>query len=272
MLIKIDKIMLGVFLSLIVLSLGIHCQGVGKFAPGPELPVPGVVEEAEESPVVTIPDFSSMVDVKAKKSAFFDFLLPMVQKENDTILQNRQQIMALSSQSELTEKDRSWLADMARKYRIRDVSAFDELFFAELLTCVDMIPASLALAQSANETAWGTSRFARQGNNFFGQWCFNPGCGIVPGSRPQGQSYEVQKFKDVAASVRAYMHNLNTNHQYRSMRQLREQRRVSQEPFTGADLAHGLRAYSIRGEEYIEELLSMINSNKLLQYDLNSQG
>ncbi|WP_257293847.1 glucosaminidase domain-containing protein [Endozoicomonas sp. YOMI1] len=272
MLNKIDKIMLGVFLALLVLSLGIHWQGVGRFVSGPELPVSGAVKEAEESHVVTIPDFSSMVDVKTKKSAFFGFLLPMVQKENDTILQNRQRIMALSCQSELTDKDRSWLADMGRKYRMRDVSVYDELFFAELLTFVDIIPASLALAQSANETAWGTSRFARQGNNFFGQWCFSPGCGIVPEARPEGETYEVQKFEDVAASVRAYMHNLNTNHQYRAMRKLREQRRVSQEPVTGADLAYGLRAYSIRGEEYIEELLSMINSNKLLQYDLNSQG
>ncbi|WP_422450845.1 MULTISPECIES: glucosaminidase domain-containing protein [unclassified Endozoicomonas] len=270
MLNKIDKIMLGVFLALIVLSLVIHWQG--KFASGPEIPEPVAVEKTEALPVVTIPDFSSMVDVKAKKSAFFGFLLPMVQEENDTILQNRLRIMALSSQSELTENDQLWLADMGKKYRIGDVSAFDEPFFARLLASVDMIPASLALAQSANETAWGTSRFARQGNNFFGQWCFRPGCGIVPGARPAGESYEVQKFKDVAASVRAYMHNLNTNHQYRALRQLREQKRVSQEPVTGADLAHGLRAYSIRGEEYIEELLSMINSNQLLRYDLNNQG
>ncbi|WP_083232496.1 glucosaminidase domain-containing protein [Endozoicomonas atrinae] len=272
MLNKIDKIMLGVLLALLVLSGGIHWHLVGEKAVEPELPVAVVVEEAEELPVGTVPDFSSMVDVKAKKSAFFGFLLPMVQKENDTILQNRQRVIALSSQSELTENDQSWLSDMGRKYRMRDVSAFDEIFFGELLTRVDMIPASLALAQSANETAWGTSRFARQGNNFFGQWCFSPGCGIVPGARPQGETYEVQKFEDVAASVSAYMHNLNTNHQYKTLRQLREQRRVSKEPVTGADLAHGLQAYSIRGVEYVEELLSMINSNKLLQYDLNDKG
>ncbi|WP_257264288.1 glucosaminidase domain-containing protein [Endozoicomonas sp. ONNA2] len=267
---NIDKIMLGVLLALIVLSLGVHCQG--KFVSGPELPVSGLIEKAEDSSVVTIPDFGSMVDVKAKKSAFFGFLLPLVQKENDRILQNRQRIIALSSQSELTEKDRLWLADIGKKYRIRDISAIDPRFFTQLLTCVDRIPASLALAQSANETAWGTSRFARQGNNFFGQWCFTPGCGIVPGARPEGETYEVQKFKDVAASVHAYMHNLNTNGQYKALRELREQKRARQEPVTGADLVHGLRAYSARGDEYVQELLSMINSNKLLQYDLHSQG
>ncbi|WP_257283964.1 glucosaminidase domain-containing protein [Endozoicomonas sp. SESOKO1] len=271
MLNKIDKIMLGVLPALFALSLGLHWPE-GKSAVEPELPESVVIEQAEEPPVVTIPDFGSMVDVKAKKSAFFNFLLPMVQQENDVILQSRRRIIALSLQSALSEKDQSWLADMGRKYRIQDVSAFDKMFFEALLSCVDMIPASLALAQSANETAWGTSRFARQGNNFFGQWCFTPGCGIVPGARPEGETYEVQKFKDVAASVRAYMHNLNTNHQYKAMRQLREQRRIRQEPFTGADLAHGLQAYSIRGTEYIEELLSMINSNKLQQYDLHGQG
>lgn len=271
MLNKIDKIMLGVLPALFLLSSGLHWPE-GKSAAEPELPESVVVEQLEESPVVTIPDFGSMLDVKAKKSAFFDFLLPMVQKENDTILQNRQRVIALSSQSALSEKDQSWLADTAKKYRIQDVSAFDKMFFDELLRCVDMIPASLALAQSANETAWGTSRFARQGNNFFGQWCFTPGCGIVPGARPEGETYEVQKFKDVAASVRAYMHNLNTNRQYRALRQLREQRRIRHEPITGVDLVHGLQAYSIRGTEYIEELLSMINSNKLQQYDLHGQG
>ncbi|WP_419535375.1 glucosaminidase domain-containing protein [Endozoicomonas sp.] len=272
MLNKIDKIMLGVLLALLVLSGGVHWRGETELPVEPEIVAPEVVESVEEKPVVAIPDFSDILDVKAKKSAFFGFLLPMVQEENDTILQNRERIVALSSQSVFSESSRTWLTDMARKYRIRDVATFDEAFFQKLLTRVDTIPASLALAQSANETAWGTSRFARQGNNFFGQWCFSSGCGIVPGSRPEGEIYEVQKFEDVAASVSAYMHNLNTNHQYRVLRELREQKRESQAPVTGADLAHGLQAYSIRGDEYVKELLSMINSNKLLQYDLGDQG
>ncbi|KEI72552.1 glucosaminidase domain-containing protein [Endozoicomonas elysicola] len=272
MLNKIDKIMLGVLLALLVLSGGVHWRGERELPVEPEVTAHEVVEEVQEKPITAIPDFSDMLDVKAKKSAFFGFLLPMVQQENDTILKNRERVIALSSLSGFSEQDKVWLAEMAKKYRLRDVRVFDEAFFQALLTRVDTIPASLALAQSANETAWGTSRFARQGNNFFGQWCFSPGCGIVPGSRPEGETYEVQKFEDVAASVSAYMHNLNTNHQYRTLRELREQRRVSQEQFTGADLAHGLQAYSIRGAEYIEELLSMINSNKLLQYDLGDQG
>ncbi|USE34942.1 glucosaminidase domain-containing protein [Endozoicomonas sp. SCSIO W0465] len=269
MLNKIDKVMLGVLLALPLVSLGIHYQDADEAAVASE---PVAVAEVETLSVLAIPDFASMVDVKAKKRAFFGFLLPIVQQENDTILQHRQRIIALSSLSALTEQDQSWLADMGRKYRLPDIATFDARFFAALLSRVDTIPASLALAQSANESAWGTSRFARQGNNFFGQWCFTPGCGIVPAARPAGETYEVQMFEDVAASVRAYMHNLNTNHQYQAMRQIREQRRISQESVTGADLAHGLQAYSIRGKAYIEELLSMINSNKLLQYDVNDPG
>lgn len=267
---KIDKIMLGVLLALLVLSGGVHWREDTESLVELEIAAFEMFGEAKQKPVVEMPDFSNILDVKAKKSAFFGFLLPIVQKENDTILQHRDKIIGFSFQSDLSESSRTWLADIAKKYGIRDVSTFDEAFFQKLLARVDIIPASLTLAQSGNESAWGTSRFARQGNNFFGQWCFSPGCGIVPESRPDGETYEVQKFEDVTASVSAYMHNLNTNHRYRVLRELREQIRKSQKPVTGAELAHSLRAYSIRGDEYVKELLSIINSNKLLLYDLEN--
>nr|MDT0250741.1 glucosaminidase domain-containing protein [Endozoicomonas sp.] len=247
MLNKLDKIMLAVLLALLVTSGGIHWQDRVEQPVEPEAVAQVAVGEVAAQPESMVPDFGSMMDVKAKKNAFFGYLHPLVEKENDVILKNRQHIIALSSLAELTENDKVWLANLAKKYRLRAVSVFDEAFFQALLTRVDMIPPSLALAQSANETAWGTSRFARQGNNFFGQWCFSSGCGIVPAARPEGKTYEVQKFEDVAASVRAYMHNLNTNHQYEVLRELRGKRRITKAFITGPVLAHGLYAYSIRG-------------------------
>lgn len=272
MLNKIDKIMLGILLALL-LSGGIYWHDMRNIPAEPaisKVEVPAVVEVVAAKAV--IPDFGSMVDVKAKKSAFFGFLLPIIQKENDTILQNRKRIITVSAHAELTEDNQAWLLEIAERYGLRDVQTFNATFFQELLNRVDTIPASLALAQSANETGWGTSRFARLGNNFFGQWCFSPGCGIVPESRPEGKTYEVRRFDDVAASVRAYMYNLNTHHLYQGLRQQRELHRERQLPVTGAHLAHGLQAYSTRRGEYVEELLSMINSNKLLQYDLGDQA
>ncbi len=149
-----------------------------------------------------------------------------------------------------------------------DVTALDAPFFTELLTRVDVLPPSLVLAQSANESAWGTSRFAREGNNFFGQWCFTRGCGMVPRARGEGAVHEVEAFPDAVVSVRSYLRNLNSHGMYQQLRDLRAGQRQKQEPVTGVLLAGGLKGYSSRGDEYIKELVAMINFNRLEQYDL----
>ncbi len=262
MLNKIDNIMLTSLLVLLLSASWLH-------RPKEPLPQPEVTVEENNLPLEVIPDFATITDVKAKKRAFFSYLQPLVEEANAAILQNRHQILGLSTQAELSQTERDWLYKLASEYRLPHEGVFDKAFFHQLLMRVDTVPPSLALAQSANETAWGTSRFARQGNNFFGQWCFKPGCGIVPNARPQGKTYEVQKFVDVVASVRAYMHNLNTNHQYEAFRELRLGQRKWNKPIIGTVLAHGLHAYSIRGGDYVDELILIINSNKLLQYDIN---
>ena len=136
-----------------------------------------------------------------------------------------------------------------------------------LLRRVDVVPPSLALAQAANESAWGTSRFARDGNNYFGQWCFEQGCGLVPKRRDEGRAHEVATFSSPVESVERYMANLNTHDAYRPLRERREQLRESEAPITGIQLAAGLEKYSERGEEYIAELRSMIRFNNLGAYD-----
>ncbi|WP_299726360.1 glucosaminidase domain-containing protein [uncultured Endozoicomonas sp.] len=263
MLNRVDKLMLSTLLVLTLLS--------GWYLwPLPTNELQEVVE-LKEIPS-HLPDFGSIVDVKSKKSAFFDYVLPMVERENQVILQNRQQLLELSAKTTLSEDEAGWVKSLAKRYRLKSIETVDRALFETLLPRVDIIPASLALAQSANESAWGTSRFATQGNNFFGQWCFSPGCGIVPSGRPEGKTYEVQKFETVYASVQAYMHNLNTNHSYQSLRAMRESNREKRLPVTGVNLAQGLGAYSIRGDDYIQELIAMINSNELIQYDDDDQG
>lgn len=258
---KIDNIMLASLLVLLLLASWINRSK------GP-LTAPKVVVEEENAPIEVVPDFATITDVKAKKQAFFGYLQPFIEAANGAILQTRNQVLGLSAQVELSLSEREWLFKLAKEYRLSHPGVVDETFFHQLLMRVDTIPPSLALAQSANESAWGTSRFARQGNNFFGQWCFKQGCGLVPGARPEGKIYEVQKFADVEASVKSYMHNLNTNHQYEAFRELRLGRRKYNKPIIGTVLAHGLHAYSIRGGDYVDELVLIINSNKLLQYDL----
>ncbi|WP_172408431.1 glucosaminidase domain-containing protein [Marinobacter sp. es.048] len=128
-------------------------------------------------------------------------------------------------------------------------------------------PPSLALAQAANESAWGTSGFAREGNNFFGQWCFEKGCGLVPGERPAGRDYEVEVFASAEESLHAYMRNLNRHDAYSKLRSIREDLRNKGETVTGEALAQGLGDYSAQGDEHVSLVLTLISNNNLTRYD-----
>ena len=109
-----------------------------------------------------------------------------------------------------------------------------------MLKRVDITPLLLVLAQSANESNWGQSRFARQGNNMFGQWCFRKGCGLVPNRRESGKQHEVAAFETVNASVRSYLNNINSSRAYGRLRDLRQRARRRGERPTAEDLAAGL--------------------------------
>ncbi|MRI32488.1 flagellar biosynthesis protein FlgJ [Endozoicomonas sp. OPT23] len=229
-------------------------------------------KKPEPKPVPSdIPDFAGILDVKKKKAAFFSYMKTMVDQENYRLEQVRDRILRLQQAESRSEQDNAWLLKTARSYRLKSITIVDSRLFEALLNRVDEIPASLALVQAANESAWGTSRFAKQANNLYGQWCFSEGCGVIPEGRPEGKTYEVRKFKSPLASVRSYMFNLNTSHHYEALREMRAGRRGMGEAVTGPVLAHGLYAYSIRGSAYVDELIAMINSNDLLKYDLNEQ-
>lgn len=209
------------------------------------------------------------VSVQAKKDRFFGFLAPLVEQENQRILGVRQRLKTLLAQinngATLHEADRTWVENLGKDYRVP--IALDEAgegaYVTRLLKRVDVIPLSLALSQSANESAWGTSRFAVEGNNYFGQWCFEPGCGLVPEGRPKGKKYEVAAFDDPYGSVRAYIKNLNSHPMYQELRDIRAELRTYGETPSGSALSEGLERYSARGEAYIDELQSMIRFNNL---------
>lgn len=213
-----------------------------------------------------LPDFKRYSDVTEKKAAFFSYLYSRTVLVNSRILLQRQHLLELQSKDTLSEDDIRWLAGQAERLRVDEENGSEEMF-QRLLRRLDTIPPSLVLAQAANESAWGTSRFARQGNNLFGQWCFSRGCGLVPLSRPEGASYEVARFRSAYHSVRAYVQNLNRHPAYHELRVLREKAHSSGEYPTGSELAAGLSDYSERGHEYIRELRSMIRYNNLLWYD-----
>ena len=213
----------------------------------------------------SLPDFSDYDDVQAKKLEFFEFLLPLVDEENDRLLELRTRLSYIYEHvrwdQEIDMEDRLWLHDVIQEFRIPETDVQSEEFWSIALRRVDAVPDHLVLAQAANESAWGTSRFAREGNNLFGQWCFREGCGLVPNDRPDGASYEVARFDSVNESVGSYMHNLNTGRTYQELREIRAAARLEGNEPDALAMAGGLMSYSERGEDYIRELRSMIRYN-----------
>jgi len=210
-------------------------------------------------------------DITLKKEAFFMGLLPMVLISNEEIAQQRataMRLFKLQQQRTLSSAEKSTLAQLAASYKVKGNVLNEPDKQAELIKRMDIIPPSLVLAQAANESAWGSSRFARLGNNLFGEWTFTPGTGIVPKGRPPGANYEVRKFSSIYASIKSYMKNLNTNAAYRELRSIRADLRKANKEIDGLSLAFGLKRYSQRGGAYINEIQSMIRQNSL--HNLNA--
>lgn len=233
-----------------------------------------IIEQQRKVGIYTeVPDFNEYTDVRDKKQAFFQFLAPLVRAENMLIEEQRGNLLTLyhrwqADPSALTVDDLELLEQLAVEYRTEfDVTTESEMF-SVLLRRVDVVPETLVLVQAANESGWGTSRFARDGLNFFGQWCFSDGCGIVPEQRLEGMNHEVRKFKSVNASIRAYLRNINTHAAYLDLRLLREQRRAEGLDIRALDLTPGLLSYSERGEAYIDELNAMIRVNRPIIVEL----
>ena len=216
-----------------------------------------------------LPDFSVYEDTNKKKSAFFSFLLPLVEIENAKLKKQRNKLLKIkthfNTHQSLPPAYKRQLAIWGARYLPDD--AIDEPDTAKNIAILELringVPPSLVLAQAANESAWGTSRFAKEANNLFGEWCFEPGCGIVPANRNANARHEVRKFAGVYSSISAYFYNINTHRAYKQLRETRLNLENAGKPVTGYALAGGLKNYSEKGALYIKELRQMIISNEL---------
>ncbi len=216
----------------------------------------------------TLPSDLHRVDgVIEKKHIFFLSLLPMVLLANEEISAQRAQaeelLHRLERDGHLSPEENSQLLGLQREYAVAGDLYLDPDLRRELLERIDVIPPSLVLAQAATESAYGTSRFARRANNLFGEWTFLPGTGLVPLERPEGATYEIRRFPNVAASLHSYLRNINTHWAYRNFRHKRAQIRAAGKPLRGLDLADGLDRYSTRGLDYVKELREIILRNRL---------
>jgi Bax protein len=220
-----------------------------------------------DSSTKDVPSFSSYADVVEKKRAFFAYLQPEIKRQNEIVTKERQMVFALQTvflqQQQFDQHQQQVFNKLVAKYQFSGDKALSLEQTLDMLTRrVDIIPEALILVQAANESGWGASRFAQQGYNFFGLWCFRKGCGFVPKQRDEDAEHEVAKFRDLSHAVMTYIRNLNRHYAYKDLRVIREALRQNDKPVTAKALASGLSSYSERGQEYIDELISMLRVNR----------
>jgi len=205
-------------------------------------------------------DLKALGDTTKKKELFIQIVLPLILAENQKILKDREKLFKILEKSFNSIGERVWLKRRFKEYKIEDSD------LAELKTRMDIIPVSLAIAQAAIESGWGTSRFALEGNALFGQWTWGKK-GIEPKQKDANKKFKILNFQILRASVRAYKNNLNTNNGYKEFREARALLRQNDEKISGLKLAKYLFRYAATGKEYTASLEKSIKINSLDDFD-----
>ena len=208
-----------------------------------------------------LPNEIKMIESTSKRKDFFiQIVLPLILKENNNIRIDRKRLFSIINKSNNTDLEKKWLDKKYKQYGIpsKDLST--------LKIRMDEVPVSLALAQAAKETGWGTSRFAQEGNALFGQWTWS-GEGLKPKDADKNEGHKVMKFNVLQASVRAYQRNLNTHSSYKEFRQERAKLRDQGKPLDSLILSSYLKEYAETGNKYVEVLQKIIKQNKLKDFD-----
>ena len=200
-------------------------------------------------------DLDTIKSIKEKKETFLQILLPLVVAENEKIKEDREYLLKILKGNDSVET-KKWLNKKYKKYKVADKN------INQLIKKIDIIPTSIALAQAAKESGWGTSRFALEGNAIYGQWTWN-GDGIEPLEKTKDQNHKILKFPLLRASVKAYINNLNTHRGYKSFRDRRAELRKQNKKLAGLELIHELENYAQTGKEYTKILEQIIRQNDL---------
>ena len=205
-------------------------------------------------------DLDEIQSVKLKKETFIKIVLPLIVAENEKILDDRFKLKDITSKKTTTSKEKQWLRQKFLEYKVKKGG------IEELKVRMDIIPASIALAQAAKESGWGTSRFALEGNAIFGQWTWN-GQGIEPLLKDKSKNHKILRFPILRASVKAYKNNLNTHKSYVKFREKRQSLRNKNKEINGLKLAKTLGNYAETGSEYTKILAQIIIQNRLMDFE-----
>ena len=205
-------------------------------------------------------EIKSIENTRERKELFIQIILPLILEENKKIRLERKTLFSILNKNNNSEEEKNWLKSKFKQYGVRNRD------LATLKIRMDEVPVSLAIAQAAKETGWGTSRFAQEGNALFGQWTYS-GDGIKPAGSDSEDTHKVMKFKILKASVRAYQRNLNTHKSYREFRKVRAIQRDVFGTLNSIELVNYLDKYAETGKEYIKILKKIIEQNKLKDFD-----
>ena len=199
-------------------------------------------------------------NTKKRKEFFIQIVLPLILQENNNIRLDRKRLFSIINKSNNSDLEKKWLDKKYKQYGIpsKDLST--------LKIRMDEIPVSLALAQAAKETGWGTSRFAQEGNALFGQWTWS-GEGLKPKEADESKGHKVMRFNVLQASVRAYQRNLNTHKTYKEFRIARAYLRDSGKSLDSIILSQYLDEYAETGQQYVKTLQKIIEQNDLKDFD-----
>ncbi len=205
-------------------------------------------------------DLKTLGNTKKKRELFIKIVLPLILDENEKITNDRKKLFKILAKNFNTVGERVWLKRRFKEYKIKDQD------LGQLKMRMDIIPVSIALAQAANESGWGTSRFALEGNALFGQWTWSKK-GISPKNKDPEKSHKVLQFLILKASVRAYKNNLNTHNAYQEFREARAQLRQENKQITGLNLIKYLKNYAAIGDKYVSIIEGIIKKNFLTDFD-----
>ena len=205
------------------------------------------------------PDLKNIKSTSKRKNTFIKIILPLIIDENNKILENRKKFFKILAKPVNSMGEKRWLKRRFEEYQIKNED------IAELKLRMDIIPVSLAIAQAAKESGWGTSRFALEGNAMFGQWTYGKD-GIKP-KDSKGKDHKVLKFPMLRSSIIAYQRNLNTHKAYGEFREKRASLREDNKKISGLHLVSYVESYAATGKEYVKILKNIISQNKLTDFD-----
>ena len=205
-------------------------------------------------------DLDELQNTRLKKETFIKIVLPLIVAENERILADRKKLKRVLQKKQTSDLEKQWLRQKLLEYKVKKGS------MEELTSRIDIIPTSIALAQAAKESGWGTSRFALEGNAIFGQWTWS-GNGIAPLDRESNKNHKILKFPILRASVKAYQNNLNTHKSYLKFREKRSSMRKKKMDISGLQLTETLKNYAQTGSEYIKILNQIIRQNRLTDFE-----